>query len=60
MLNKYERRLKAGKVEIKGIEPAENTRIITLLEKFMYQNHMILIFEKLDMSLFDLLKIANF
>merc|ERR1711935_1259818 len=35
-------------------------KIINLKDTFEYSTHMVLLFEKLDMSLLDLLKIANF
>lgn len=58
-MNKYERRFKAGKIDIEGIEVAEHSRVINLVEKFMFKKHMVLIFEKLDMSLLDLMELAE-
>lgn len=60
VLNRYEKKLRDGKVVLKGVEPKKYSRIISLYEKFVYKDHMVLIMEKLDMSVFDLLKIANF
>jgi serine/threonine protein kinase len=43
-----------------GEEGEYDKKIITLKDTFEHATHMILMFEKLDMSLLDLLKIANF
>lgn len=58
-VNKYERRFKAGKIDIEGIEVSDHSRVISLVEKFMFKKHMVLIFEKLDMSLLDLMELAE-
>ena len=60
VLNRYEKKLRDGKVTLKGVEPKKNSRIISLYEKFMFKDHMVLIMEKLDMSVYDLLEIADF
>lgn len=60
LLNKYERKINSGKTIVEGVEPSEGTRLIKLIQKFKFKNHLVLIFEKLDMSMFDLLKLANF
>jgi serine/threonine protein kinase len=60
VINKFEKKLREGKVTLKGVEPKKYSRIISLYEKFQFKEHMVLVMEKLDMSVFDLLKIANF
>jgi serine/threonine protein kinase len=60
VLNKYEKKAKDSKVKGEGSDVKKKSRIICLYEKFVFKDHIVLIMEKLDMSVFDLLKIANF
>ena len=46
--------------ELYADEGEYEKKIIVMKDKFEYATHMVLLFEKLDMSLLDLLKIAGF
>lgn len=59
-INKYERLLKKGQATIPGISDTSFSRIVKLRDQFEYKDHMVLIFEKLDLSLYDLLRIVKF
>jgi serine/threonine protein kinase len=60
ILNKFERKLKQGKAQVEGIEDQKFSRIVKLRDQFEYKGHLVLVFEKLEMSLYDMLKIAEF
>lgn len=59
-VNKYERSLKKGQVTAEGVSDPSSAKIVKLRDQFDYKGHMVLIFEKLEMSLYDLLKIVKF
>ena len=59
-VNKYERALRKSQEEMGTSKEKYSSRIVKLRDQFEHLGHIVLVFEKLDLSLYDLLKVVNF
>jgi serine/threonine protein kinase len=62
VLNKFERAIKNKKTEVPLLSQGDlsESRIVRMRDFFKHKGHMVMIFEKLSMSLYDLLRVVEF